>query len=187
MSPWTGLLRSDPLCGSVSVTAGQAGSRNGQTRWSPNAWKGSARVAHSVPTHELSLHSVGFSSHRLFPRRRNRPHPCAAHRGGGAVQSGVDARGSGEAGGSPRFHKVTLPSGPGWSSEFKLWDRLAVERILGTASAIDASLIVMPTAGHQGFLDAIRGSTTERVLQACRCPLLAVNMAAENHGSESVE
>ncbi len=90
-------------------------------------------------------------------------------------------------GSSPRFPKVTLPSGPGWSSEFKLWDGPVVERILETASAIDASLIVMPTAGHHGFLDAIRGSTTERVLQACRCPLLAVNMAAENHGSESVE
>ncbi len=81
-------------------------------------------------------------------------------------------------GGSGRFPRVSLPSGPGWSSEFKTWDGPVVERILETAAAVDAGLIVMATAGHHGFLDALRGSTTERVLQDCRCPLLAVNAAA---------
>ena len=37
-----------------------------------------------------------------------------------------------------------------------------------------ADLIVMATEGHQGFLDAIRGSTTERVLRQAPCPVLAV-------------
>ena len=78
-------------------------------------------------------------------------------------------------GGSGRFPRVSLPSGPGWSSEFKTWDVPVVERILETAAAVDAGLIVMATAGHHGFLDALRGSMTERVLQECRCPLLAVN------------
>ena len=32
----------------------------------------------------------------------------------------------------------------------------------------------MPTAGHQGFLDALRGSTTERALRHAPCPVLAV-------------
>jgi nucleotide-binding universal stress UspA family protein len=32
----------------------------------------------------------------------------------------------------------------------------------------------MATHGHHGFLDALRGSTTERVLHDATCPLLAV-------------
>jgi nucleotide-binding universal stress UspA family protein len=32
----------------------------------------------------------------------------------------------------------------------------------------------MATAGHADVLDALRGSTTERVLRLARCPVLAV-------------
>jgi nucleotide-binding universal stress UspA family protein len=39
-------------------------------------------------------------------------------------------------------------------------------------------LVVMSTEGHHGFMDALRGSTTERVLRAARCPLLAVSVTA---------
>jgi len=35
----------------------------------------------------------------------------------------------------------------------------------------------MPTAGHQGFLDALRGSTTEQVLRKAPCPVLAIRTA----------
>jgi nucleotide-binding universal stress UspA family protein len=49
-----------------------------------------------------------------------------------------------------------------------------VAQILAAAEQGAADLIVMATAGHQGFLDAIRGSTTERVLRQAPCPLLAV-------------
>ena len=84
-----------------------------------------------------------------------------------------------------RYPAVRLPSGPGWSGELKAWDGDVVERILETAAALDAGLIVMPTAGHHGFLDAIRGSTTERVLKDCRCPLLAVNMTPPVPDSDS--
>jgi nucleotide-binding universal stress UspA family protein len=49
-----------------------------------------------------------------------------------------------------------------------------VETILQAADAFNANLVVMPTAGHNGFLDAVRGSTTERVLHEAKCPLLAV-------------
>lgn len=74
------------------------------------------------------------------------------------------------------FPPLTPPSGPGWSAELKIWDGEVVERILETAAALDAGLIVMPIAGHHGFLDVLRGTITERVLKDCRCPLLAVNM-----------
>lgn len=49
-----------------------------------------------------------------------------------------------------------------------------VEAIVGAANDWPADLIGMPTAGHNGFLDALRGSTTERVLRQAPCPLLAV-------------
>jgi nucleotide-binding universal stress UspA family protein len=48
-----------------------------------------------------------------------------------------------------------------------------VDEILAAAAACQADLIAMATAGHQGFLDALRGSTTERVLRHAPCPVLA--------------
>ena len=49
-----------------------------------------------------------------------------------------------------------------------------IEEILGAAAECQANLIAMATAGHHGFLDALRGSTTERVLRHAPCPVLAV-------------
>jgi len=49
-----------------------------------------------------------------------------------------------------------------------------VKTILDAALEYDVDLIVMPTAGHHGILDALRGSTTERVLRHAPCPVYAV-------------
>jgi nucleotide-binding universal stress UspA family protein len=49
-----------------------------------------------------------------------------------------------------------------------------VECILQTAEAKKSDLIVMATAGHEGLMDSLRGSTTEQVLRAAPCPVLAV-------------
>lgn len=49
-----------------------------------------------------------------------------------------------------------------------------VQAILDAAADWPPDLIGMATAGHHGFLDALRGSTTERVLRRSPCPLLAV-------------
>ena len=49
-----------------------------------------------------------------------------------------------------------------------------VETIVEVADEVRADLIVMATAGHKGFLDAIRGSTTEEVLVKAKRALLAV-------------
>ncbi len=59
------------------------------------------------------------------------------------------------------------------------WNRISregpvVDAIQKTASDCRADLIVMTTAGRDGFLDALRGSTTERVLRITPCPLLAI-------------
>ncbi len=47
-----------------------------------------------------------------------------------------------------------------------------VETIL--RAALRADLIAMPTAGRHGFLDALRGSTTEQVLRRASRPVLAL-------------
>ena len=48
------------------------------------------------------------------------------------------------------------------------------QQILGAAAEYNADLIVMATQGHHGFLDAFRGSTTERIVRNAACPVLAV-------------
>ncbi len=75
--------------------------------------------------------------------------------------------------------KVTMPEQSGWT-----WNTLAakgnpVEWILAAGSAFDVDLIVMMTEGHTGFMDAVQGSTTERVLRGARCPLLAIPSPTE--------
>jgi nucleotide-binding universal stress UspA family protein len=63
---------------------------------------------------------------------------------------------------------------PGWT-----WHKMAkqgnvIEVILETAREIDADLILMSTDGRNGFLDALRGSHSERILRHAPCPLLAI-------------
>ena len=52
-----------------------------------------------------------------------------------------------------------------------------VSAILAAAEQVD--LIAMPTKGHHGFLDALRGSTTERVVRHSPCPVLAVPVKSD--------
>jgi hypothetical protein len=52
------------------------------------------------------------------------------------------------------------------------------EEILRAAQEYHADLIVMATQGHHGFLDALRGSTTERIVRRAACPVLAVSVHA---------
>jgi nucleotide-binding universal stress UspA family protein len=70
--------------------------------------------------------------------------------------------------------QTTIALRPGWTMEQSTWAGDVVNHILDVSETRDADLIVMATRGHHGFLDAWRGSTTERVLRGTRCPLLAV-------------
>jgi nucleotide-binding universal stress UspA family protein len=56
----------------------------------------------------------------------------------------------------------------------ELRDGDVAEGILQAAADMNANLIGMPTAGHHGLLDVLRGSTTERVLRQASCPVLAI-------------
>lgn len=75
--------------------------------------------------------------------------------------------------------KLYLPHHPGWRWEERLLPGDPVERILGEAHDWRPDLIVMTTQGHTDFLDALRGSTTERVLRGVHCAVLAVPAAPQ--------
>jgi nucleotide-binding universal stress UspA family protein len=69
---------------------------------------------------------------------------------------------------------VTTPRLAGWR-----WHKLTqpgdvIAEIAGAARTTKAGLIVMATDGRSGFLDALRGSHSERVLHAAPCPVLAI-------------
>lgn len=74
--------------------------------------------------------------------------------------------------------EVRLPQREGWTLETQAWAGPVVDHILGSAEANDADLIVMATSGRHGPLDALRGSTTERVVRGTKCPVLAVVAAS---------
>jgi len=67
----------------------------------------------------------------------------------------------------------------GWAWQQVVEPGEVVGRILQTAAARGVDLIVMATNGHSGFLDALRGSTTEQVLREAHCPLLATPAVPE--------
>jgi len=73
-----------------------------------------------------------------------------------------------------RLPVVGVPERAGW-----VWDKVlrtgdVVHEILEEAARQRTDVIVMATQGHRGFLDALRGSTTERVVRGSSCPVLAV-------------
>lgn len=67
---------------------------------------------------------------------------------------------------------VKPPVEAAWTHERSAWNGPVVEHILDTAEANNVDLIVMAKRGDRGFLDALRGSTTERVVRGARCPVL---------------
>jgi nucleotide-binding universal stress UspA family protein len=69
---------------------------------------------------------------------------------------------------------VAVPPLDGWRTSFETGRGPVVDSILRAARNLDAGLIVTPTEGHHGFLDALRGSTSERIVRDAQCPVLAV-------------
>lgn len=77
-------------------------------------------------------------------------------------------------GNSDQFPSVDIPNVPNCS-----WQRVqrqgeVVAEIIRAAEEYNVDMISMATQGHQGILDALRGSVTEQVLRRAPCPLLAV-------------
>jgi nucleotide-binding universal stress UspA family protein len=74
-------------------------------------------------------------------------------------------------GSAAEMPSMQLPTDTDWT-----WNRVAkagepTDTILRTAAELRADLIIMTTDGPDGFLDGLRGSTSERVLRKARCPV----------------
>jgi nucleotide-binding universal stress UspA family protein len=69
---------------------------------------------------------------------------------------------------------VEPPQAAGWSCAMFVRQGNPVDEILKAEHEWRPDLIVLATEGHLDFVDALRGSTTERVLRGAQCPVLAV-------------
>jgi nucleotide-binding universal stress UspA family protein len=73
---------------------------------------------------------------------------------------------------------LRCPAVPGWQWNGIVRSGNVIDAIVQTARDMASHLIVMSTDGRNGFLDALRGSHSERVLQRTPCPLLAIPVEA---------
>jgi hypothetical protein len=102
---------------------------------------------------------------------------------GAAVDAGLralTAYGSGKSrltllhvGVGSKFPKVEIAEDT-WTVQRVVREGSPAAEILTVANESGADLIIMVTAGTHGWMDAIRGSTTEQVIRETKCPVLAM-------------
>lgn len=68
---------------------------------------------------------------------------------------------------------------PAWDTEMIIKQGDPADQIIETADEISADMVLMITEGRHGFVDALRGSVSERVLKRVNCPLLSVPATQE--------
>ncbi len=68
---------------------------------------------------------------------------------------------------------LDLPEREAWTWEYQVRSGDVVDTVVAEAGRLKADLVVMTTKGHDGFLDALRGSTTERIMREVKCPVVA--------------
>ena len=73
---------------------------------------------------------------------------------------------------------VRCPTVPGWQWNCIVRSGDIIDAIVQMAGYMATDLIVMATDGRNGFLDALRGSHSERVLRRTPSPLLAIPVEA---------
>lgn len=77
-------------------------------------------------------------------------------------------------GGEADAPDVRIFAREGWNWKLICSTGAVTDVILEVADSLEANVIVMATEGHNGILDAFRGSTTERIVRQASCPVLAV-------------
>ncbi len=112
----------------------------------------------------------------LIPVDHSPPVGGAIERGLRAISAfgGVDARLTLlHVGPESEFPRVNTPDGP-WNIVRASREGKPVEEILAAATESQADLIIMVTKGAHGFLEALRGTTTEHVIRNTPCPVLSI-------------
>jgi nucleotide-binding universal stress UspA family protein len=108
--------------------------------------------------------------------RTPRPEP-ALNAAAGLVQKWNCAEGTFvlvHVGNSNTMPAVRLPEVPGWTWKKELRTGDVIEEIVKSAKENKAGLIALATDGRNGFLDALRGSHSERILRHGVAPLLTI-------------
>jgi nucleotide-binding universal stress UspA family protein len=77
-------------------------------------------------------------------------------------------------GNSNTMPALRLPEVPGWTWQKELRTGEVIEGIVKSAKEHKADLIALATDGRNGFLDALRGSHSERILRYGVAPLLTI-------------
>lgn len=80
---------------------------------------------------------------------------------------------------------VDPPEVPGWEWSADVRSGEVIQSIIDAARETSADLIVMTTDGHNGFLDGLRGSHSERVLRLAGVPVMTLpagSLAADTIG-----
>lgn len=159
----------DPLVAWVPNMVGQSLARKSRT------------MTLFVPGHckgFISLDTGAVRLQHILVPIDHRPHPQAAVDAACALAAGLDAQSVmfevlyvEEQSAMPRLR---LPRRDGWIWTERIRTGIVVDEILEAADVHQSDLIVMATEWRHGFLDALLGSTTERVLRRAACPVLAV-------------
>ena len=160
--------------------------RDGLARWlskavaEPLARRSGAMtlfVPHTGPGF-VSLENGAVKLKRILIPIDHAPHPRTALRRALLLARGLDCVVGefrlihvGNPGTAP---KISLAEEGGWSYEIVVRQGDVVSQILEEEAHWRPDLVVLTTQGHMDFLDALRGSTTERVLRGARGPVLAI-------------
>ncbi len=75
------------------------------------------------------------------------------------------------------FPEIVIPENEDCVVRVEVKKSSIIEEISRVADEINADLIVIPTEGRNGFLDAVFGSTSEQVLRHSNCPTLSIPVA----------
>ncbi len=160
--------------------------RDGFNRWThkqvaePIAWR-SGEMTLFIPHGSegfVSLESGAVSLRNVLIPVDHSPDPRIAVDGAVALAHALECHGVVftllHVGEEDRFPEVVMSERETWQWRKTYKQGHVEQQILQAAHECRADLIVMTTMGHHGFLDALRGSTTERIVRNSTCPVLAL-------------
>lgn len=160
--------------------------RSGLPRWLMSSISESLARSAGIATLFVPQDSHGFVSgetgevdlKRVLIPVDHKPNPQAAIESVGGFLRSIDAKAARldvfYVGDTSSMPEVEQPSDIEAPFEQIVRRGSPVDEILKMAKEQRTDLIVMATEGHNGFLDALRGSTTEQVLRQSPCPVLAI-------------
>lgn len=126
----------------------------------------------------VSLDTGAVRLQRILIPVDHRPHPQAAVDAACMIAASLGVQVASfellYVGAKANMPSLRLPRREGWIWNQSVTAGVVVNEIFEVAAWLQPDLIVMATEWRHGFLDALRGNTTERVLRRTACPLLAV-------------